>query len=103
MIDALRNGRFGSETFAVYENRWRGLLGRNLALGSLFRRLFGRMMDGDIDRLFRILQREIHGGRLTEKVSFDWHHDLIFFLLRHPTIVRLLLRSYWKPRPEAQG
>lgn len=95
VADALRNGRFGSEDLAAYEKRWRGFLGLNLKLGSLFRRLFSRMADRDVDQLFRTLQKEIRTGRLAEKISFDWHQELILFLLRHPTMVRLLLRSCW--------
>jgi geranylgeranyl reductase family protein len=93
---ALRNGRVQSGALAAYEKRWRSALGRNLTLGSLLRRLFSRMPDSDVDRLFRSLQKEIRTGRLADKVSFDWHQELILFLLRHPTMVRLLLRGCWE-------
>jgi len=93
--DAFRKGEFGAESLAGYERRWRGFLGLDLRLGSLLRRLFNRMADRDVDQLFRVLQNEIRSGRLAGRVSFDWHQGLILFLLRHPTIVRLLLRSCW--------
>jgi geranylgeranyl reductase family protein len=95
VIEAFRKGAFGPARFADYEKRWRGLLGRDLRLGSLLRRLFGRMADRDVDDLFRVLQSEIGAGRVAGAVSFDWHRNLVLFLLRHPTLVRLLLRSYW--------
>lgn len=98
--DAFRKREFGPGKLSVYERRWRGFLGLDLRLGSLLRRLFGRMPDRDVDELFRVLQKEIHGGRLAGRVSFDWHQGLILFLLRHPTIVRLLLRGCWE-RDEA--
>lgn len=93
--DALRSGEFGSEGLAKYEKRWRELLGLDLRLGSLLRRLFSRMADADVDQLFRGLQQEIRAGRLSAHVSFDWHQGLILFLLRHPSLIRLLLRNYW--------
>jgi digeranylgeranylglycerophospholipid reductase len=96
--DAFRKGRFGADTLARYEARWRASLGLDLTLGSLLRRLFSRMADRDVDQLFQMLQREIAAGRLTETVSFDWHRPLIVFLLRHPAILRLLLRSFLDSR-----
>jgi flavin-dependent dehydrogenase len=96
--EAFERGRFDTETMATYERRWRASLGLEVRLGSLFRRLFSRMADRDVDQLFRELQREISAGRLAETVSFDWHKHLIVFLLRHPGMVRLLLRSFWDQR-----
>jgi flavin-dependent dehydrogenase len=93
--DALRTGAFGPAGLASYEKRWRGLLGLDLRLGSLLRRLFSRMADSDVDELFRGLQQEICMGRLARHVSFDWHQGLILFLLRHPSLVRLLLHNCW--------
>jgi geranylgeranyl reductase family protein len=93
--DAFRRGEFGPEDLASYEKRWRGFLGLDLRLGSLLRRLFSRMADGDVDQLFRGLQKEIRMGRFAGRVSFDWHQGLILFLLRHPSLVRLLLRNCW--------
>lgn len=93
--DALRRGECGPEGLASYEKRWRGFLGLELRLGSLLRRLFSRMADRDVDQLFRGLQREIRMGHLAGRVSFDWHQGLIFSLLRHPSLVRLLLRNCW--------
>jgi geranylgeranyl reductase family protein len=93
--EAFGRRRFDSATLATYETRWRASLGLEVKLGSLFRRLFSRMADRDVDQLFRELQREIATGKLSEKVSFDWHTHLIVFLLRHPGIVRLFLRSFW--------
>jgi geranylgeranyl reductase family protein len=96
--EAFESGRFDAETMATYEKRWRATLGLEVRLGSLFRRLFSRMADRDVDQLFHELQREITAGRLAGKVSFDWHKHLIVFLLRHPGMVRLLLRSFWDQR-----
>ena len=93
--DAFRKGEFGWESLAAYEKRWRGFLGLELRLGSLLRRLFNRMADRDVDQLFRVLQTEIRSGRLAGNVSFDWHQGLILFLLRHPSLVRLLLCNFW--------
>lgn len=95
VAEAFRRGAFDAKTLSAYDRRWRGFLGLDLKLGSLLRRLFSRMADRDVDALFGTLQEEIAAGRIAPKVSFDWHRQLILFLLHHPTLVRLLLRGCW--------
>jgi len=92
VVEAFRLGRLGRDGLSGYEKRWRARLGFDLKLGTLFRRLFARMTDRDVDDLFRMLH--IHGllGRVTEKVSFDWHRELILFLLRNPKLARIFMR-----------
>ncbi len=94
-IEAFRRGRFGRDTLAAYEQRWRSRLGLELKIGTLFRRLFCRMADGDMDDLFRTLHADDLLGRIAGTVRFDWHHELIAFLLRHPKVARILLRRCW--------
>jgi hypothetical protein len=50
------------------------------------------MADRDIDDLFHILHTDGLLARITEKVSFDWHRELIMFLLKHPKLARIFMR-----------
>ncbi len=92
---ALRAGKLGREALAEYESRWRGRIGLDLRIGTLFRRLFSRMADADIDSLIQALSSERIGRSMRGVISFDWHHEIILFLLRHPSLARLFLRRYW--------
>jgi flavin-dependent dehydrogenase len=94
VVEAFRRGTFGRDGLSRYEKRWRARLGFDLKLGTLFRRLFARMTDRDVDDLFRTLH--LHGllARVTEKVSFDWHQELILFLLRNPKLARIFMRRF---------
>jgi digeranylgeranylglycerophospholipid reductase len=98
--EALRQGKFGRESLAGYEKRWRACLGLDIKIGTLFRRLFSRMTDHDVDHLFRTLRRGNLLSHLEGKVSFDWHRELILFLLRHPALARLFLRRCWDRNAE---
>ena len=71
-----------------------------MKIGTLFRRLFSRMADCDVDHLFRTLRQEGLLRHITGKVSFDWHRELILFLLRHPSLARLFLRRCWDRNAE---
>jgi len=93
--EAFRQGKFGREAMAGYEKRWRTFLGLDLKIGTLFRRLFSRMADHDVDHLFHTLRQEGLLHHIAGKVSFDWHRELILFLLRHPSLARLFLRRCW--------
>jgi geranylgeranyl reductase family protein len=91
--EALRRDSLGSRGLAAYEKRWRSHLALDLKLGTLFRRLFARMRDHDVDELFRAITSGDVLARLTERVNFDWHREMILFVLRHPRLARILLRQ----------
>jgi geranylgeranyl reductase family protein len=94
VVEAFRRGRLDRDGLSSYEKRWRHHLGFDLKLGTFFRRLFTRMTDRDVDDLFEALH--LHGllARVTEKVSFDWHRELILFLLKNPKVARIFMRRY---------
>jgi flavin-dependent dehydrogenase len=101
VCEAFRSGRFTAQDLSAYEKRWRSRLGLDLKVGTLFRRLFSRMADRDIDDLFRTLHTDGLLARITEKVSFDWHRELITFLLKHPKLARIFMRRCldWQAEP----
>lgn len=98
--EAFKRGTFGALSLSAYEKRWRSRLGLDLKVGTLFRRLFARLADRDIDDLFRALHADGLLARITEKVSFDWHRELLLFLLRHPKLARILMRRCLDPQAE---
>ncbi len=101
VAEALKRGSLGRNSLSRYERRWRNRLGFDLKLGTFFRRLFARMTDRDVDDLFRTLH--VHGllAQVTQKVSFDWHRDLIIFFLRNPKLARIFLRRFLDDNAEA--
>ncbi len=92
VLEAFRRGTLGRDGLSAYEKRWRARLGFDLKLGTLFRRLFARMTDRDVDDLFQTLHTHGLLARITEKVSFDWHRELILFLLKNPKLARIFMR-----------
>jgi len=92
VLEAFRRGTLGRDGLSAYEKRWRARLGFDLKLGTLFRRLFARLTDRDVDDLFQTLHTHGLLARITEKVSFDWHRELILFLLKNPKLARIFMR-----------
>ncbi len=99
--EAFKRGLFTAQGLSTYERRWRARLGFDLKVGTLFRRLFARMGDEDIDELFHTLLTDGLMARVTEKVSFDWHRELVLFLVRHPRLARIFMRRCmdWRAEP----
>jgi geranylgeranyl reductase family protein len=97
---ALRRDALDARALSTYEKSWRSELALDLKIGTLFRRLFARMRDEDVDELFGTIVRSNLLPHLTERVSFDWHREIILFLLKHPSLARILLRQYWKSEEE---
>jgi flavin-dependent dehydrogenase len=99
--EAFRRGAFTAQGLSTYEKRWRARLGFDMKVGTLFRRLFARMTDRDIDDLFHALLTDGLMDRIVEKVSFDWHRELVLFLLKHPKLARILMRRCldWRAEP----
>ena len=90
---ALRSDRLGAGGLAEYERRWRAVLGRELGSAQRFRRIYERLSDADIDRLFEFAAQDGIMRMLEEHANFDWHRRmLVQVALRFP-LSRLLVRA----------
>ena len=74
-----------SATFlARYERRWWQTLGRDIRAGAFFRRISERLSDADMDHIFSIVRSNGILNVASKKLRFDWHRELISFVLKHP-------------------
>ena len=82
---ALSTGNFSESLFFGYQKAWREMIGRELRIGYLARRLYGRLTNRQIDFLFRIIEsRGIHESLLrSAELSFEWHSDAILEGLKY--------------------
>ncbi|MBN1160938.1 MAG: NAD(P)/FAD-dependent oxidoreductase [Dehalococcoidales bacterium] len=89
---ALADNDLSARRLASYERAWRRKLGRELRIGYWARKLFERMSERQIDRIFEIIKRSgIDEALLKAKdISFDWHSRTIMSLLKYQVISRTL-------------
>ncbi len=82
---ALETGDLSAKKLARYQQGWRKKLGRELRMGYWARKLFERLGNGQIDRLFEIIKAGGIDEALlkAEDVSFDWHGRTITRLLKY--------------------
>jgi geranylgeranyl reductase family protein len=89
---ALADDDLSSGRLARYERAWRRKLGRELRAGYWARKLFERLSDRQIDRIFEIIKAGGIDEALlkAEDLSFDWHSRTIIRLLKYQMVAKTL-------------
>ncbi len=93
---AFKTGDFSSATLRNYEKEWRKQIGPEVRRGAFFRKLFERLSDNDIDDLFRVVQSDGILASVSKNARFDWHKDVINFILRHPELGMIFMRGLFR-------
>jgi digeranylgeranylglycerophospholipid reductase len=89
---ALTDEDLSAGRMARYEKAWRKKLGKEIRTGYWARKLFERLSNRQIDRLFRL----VRAGGIDEALlraddlSFDWHGRTIKQLLKYQVVTRSL-------------
>jgi digeranylgeranylglycerophospholipid reductase len=88
--EALADDNLSAKRLARYERGWRKKLGRELRTGYWARRLFERLNNRQLDRLFEIVKRGGIDEALlkAEELSFDWHSRTIMRLLKYQVVAK---------------
>ncbi len=86
--EAIVKEDFSAARMSVYEERWRRHLLGELRVGYLARKVFERLTDKQMERIFdAVLSRGIHRELLESgDFSFDWHGRLILRLLKYQVL-----------------
>jgi digeranylgeranylglycerophospholipid reductase len=90
--EAFARGDFSAGTLAAYEEIWRSRLGAEIAAGLWFRRLAARLQPADLDALTELALTDGVMPIVRESARFNWHRELIVRTLRHPGVLRIVLR-----------
>jgi len=89
---ALQHDDLSAKSLAKYEREWRRKLGWELKIGYWARKLFERLSDRQIDRIFDIIKANgIDEALLKAKsLSFDWHSRAILRLLGRTVVSKAI-------------
>ena len=85
---ALQHDDLSAKSLARYERGWRRRLGRELKIGYWARKLFERLSDRQIDRIFDIVKANgIDEALLKARdLSFDWHSKAILRVIGYTVV-----------------
>lgn len=89
---ALLADDLSAKSLAQYERAWKGKLRNELKIGYWARKIFERLSDRQIDRIFDIVKANgIDQALLKAKdLSFDWHSKAILALLGHRVVAKAI-------------
>jgi len=82
ILKAVKGGDCGEKAMKGYELLWRKRLEPELRAGAMLRNLFTKLSDRQIDFLIDMAGKD---GLMPviDKACFDWHKDVISYLVRH--------------------
>jgi digeranylgeranylglycerophospholipid reductase len=82
ILSAFRRGDYSESVLKEYEVLWRKKLEPELKAGIMLRKIFSKLSDHQIDFLIDLANRD---GLMPviDKANFDWHRDIISYLIRH--------------------
>ena len=91
---ALKSDGLSARCLAGYEREWKSKLGRELRIGYYARKFYERLSDGQIDRMFDIIQSNGIDETLlrAEGLSFDWHGKIVLQLLRQRAMFTTVMK-----------
>jgi len=90
--EALESNDLSAKNLSRYQRGWKKKLGRELRTGYWSRKLYERLSDGQIDRIFAIIESSGIDRALleAEDLSFDWHGEIVLRLLGHRAVAKAL-------------
>jgi digeranylgeranylglycerophospholipid reductase len=90
--EALEDDDLTAKRLARYERGWRKKLGRELRTGYWCRKLFERLSNRQIDRIFEMIKAGGIDEALlkAEDLSFDWHGRTIMSLLKYQVVAKTI-------------
>jgi flavin-dependent dehydrogenase len=92
--EGLVRDRLTARGLRRYEVRWRRRLGQEIRVGLAFRRIAARLSDESIDELIELARVDGVVRLLQQTASFNWHRKAAIALLGHPSVRRIVFRSW---------
>jgi flavin-dependent dehydrogenase len=89
---ALERDELDADSLAVYEQRWRAMLGDELSAQMTLRDIANRLSDDEIESLFELARTNGIMPIIRRTATFNRHRNLILSLIGHPPARRVLMR-----------
>jgi geranylgeranyl reductase family protein len=85
LSEAFNTGNLGAKQLSRYQKAWKAKLEREISIGYMARRLYGKLNDHQIERIFDIANSNGIVETLLDSpsFSFDWHGKLILAVIKN--------------------
>jgi len=91
VLNRFEEGSFSARDLAVYEKLWKKAIQKEILIGYYARKIYGKLSDFQIERMFQIAQNDGVIPLIREKGNFDWHSELILALMRRMPLFKILM------------
>jgi digeranylgeranylglycerophospholipid reductase len=90
---ALNADDFSARSLSGYEREWKKTLGRELRLGYWARKVYEHLDDGQIEKIFDIIQSSgiLDDLQKAEDLFFDWHGGAIFRVINYQVFLKTIV------------
>lgn len=101
----LKNDTLSAADLAVYQRQWKKILGGELKTGYRARKLYERLSDRQIDRIFAIIKAGALDEALlkSDDLSFDWHGAAVIRLMGYQAVTAALRAMKLAFKLDARG
>lgn len=92
LLGALAENNLSAGSLHIYERQWQSMLARELRIGYWARKLYERLSDSRVDRIFDIINSNgiVQAVLQSDNVSFDWHGGAIMKAFGHAALSEAL-------------
>jgi len=82
---ALNRDNLSANYLGCYQKQWKAIMGKEISIGYWLRRIYGKLSDQQIEKLFNTITSGDMATMLLNSpdFSFDWHSKLLFSGLRY--------------------
>ncbi len=90
---ALKSDNLSAGNLSRYQREWHKKLGTELKTGYWARKLYERLSDHQVDRIFDIIESHGIDGALlkAEELSFDWHSNVVLRLMADKALAKAMM------------
>ncbi len=88
--EAFETNQFSENYLKIYQDMWKKEIGWEIKVGKIFRKIYKRLEDKQIDALLDLLDSPEIQKIIEEESHFDRHGKLILNLLRSPKVIKIV-------------
>jgi geranylgeranyl reductase family protein len=94
VLKAFKNGDFSSERLSSYNKKWKSKIGNEIKRGYFLRKMWGRLTDEQIEKLFTMVKSDGFMDYISRKLKFDWHSLTLIKLLQRKEIREVFFQFF---------
>jgi flavin-dependent dehydrogenase len=83
--ESILEDNFTKKCLSEYENGWKKDLGKELSRGYRIRKMFTNLSDGDLDKIFRIIDRD-DTRSILDNIDLDRPSSIAYPMLKNPNV-----------------